>query len=75
MSDGDKVLAWIREWLTDGGDILMIADYDGTLSPLVREPSQAWLEPGVRDHLRSLSTGRTWRSAIPKRKRSRIPSG
>jgi len=27
MSDGDKVLAWIRDWLTDGGAILMIADY------------------------------------------------
>ena len=56
MSDADKVLAWIRDWLTDGGAILMIADYDGTLSPLVREPSQAWLEAGVRDHLRSLAT-------------------
>ena len=56
MSDGDKVLAWIRDWLADGGAILMIADYDGTLSPLVREPSQAWLEAGVRDHLRSLAT-------------------
>jgi hypothetical protein len=43
MSDGDKILAWIRDWLTDGGAILMIADYDGTLSPFVREPSQAWL--------------------------------
>lgn len=56
MSDGDKVLAWIRDWLADGGAILMIADYDGTLSPLVHEPSQAWLEAGVRDHLRSLAT-------------------
>ena len=56
MSDGDKVLAWIRDWLVGGGTILMIADYDGTLSPHVGEPSQAWLEPGVRDHLRSLST-------------------
>ena len=56
MSEGDKVLAWIRDWLTDGGAMLMIADYDGTLSPLVREASQAWLEPGVRDHLRSLAT-------------------
>ena len=56
MSDGDKVLSWIRDWLADGGAILMIADYDGTLSPLVHEPSQAWLEAGVRDHLRSLAT-------------------
>ena len=56
MSDRDKVLAWIREWLADGGVILMIADYDGTLSPLVGEPSQAWLEAGVRAHLRSLAT-------------------
>ena len=26
MSDGDKVLAWIRDWLADGGAVLMIAD-------------------------------------------------
>jgi trehalose-phosphatase len=56
MSDADKVVAWIRDWLADGGAVLMIVDYDGTLSPTVHEPSQAWLEPGVRDHLRSLAT-------------------
>jgi trehalose-phosphatase len=56
MSDADKVLAWIRDWLADGGAILLIADYDGTLSPVVGEPAQAWLEAGVRDHLRTLAT-------------------
>lgn len=56
MSDGAQVLAWIRDWLSDGGAVLMIADYDGTLSPIVQEPSQAWLEPDVRHHLRSLAS-------------------
>ncbi len=56
MSDEGQILAWVREWLADGGAVLMIADYDGTLSPMVGEPSDAWLSAGVRDDLRSLAT-------------------
>ncbi len=55
MSDGDRILAWVREWLAEGGRVLLMSDYDGTLAPLVGEPSQAWLAPGVRDHLRAIA--------------------
>ena len=55
MSDGGTILAWVRDWLADDGAVLLIADYDGTLSPIVREPSEAWLAPEVRDDLRALA--------------------
>jgi len=55
MSDGERILTWVRDWLADGGRLLLMSDYDGTLSPIVGEPSQAWLHAGVRDHLRALA--------------------
>ena len=55
MSDSDQIRAWVRDWVADGGAVLIIADYDGTLSPTVGEPEEAWLGARVRDDLRCLS--------------------
>src|SRR5215468_1872200 len=64
MSDRERILGWVREWLADGGRLLLMCDYDGTLSPIVREPAQAWLPAGVRDHLRTLSDSRRVRLSL-----------
>ncbi|MDP3880144.1 MAG: trehalose-phosphatase [Dehalococcoidales bacterium] len=36
--------------------ILLLSDYDGTLTPIVSRPEQAILTPGVRDKLRALAS-------------------
>jgi len=55
MNDRERILFWIREWLADGGRVLLMSDYDGTLSPIVKEPAQAWLPAAVRENLRALT--------------------
>jgi trehalose-phosphatase len=35
--------------------VLFLSDYDGTLTPIIRHPSEALLSPGVREKLVSLS--------------------
>jgi trehalose-phosphatase len=41
--------------LADGAHLLLLTDYDGTLAPIVPDPSRAWLPDAVRDVLRALA--------------------
>lgn len=54
-----KALARIFAQLTDGfaagGSLLLLTDYDGTLTPLVADPAEARLAPEVRNDLRVLA--------------------
>jgi trehalose-phosphatase len=38
-----------------GRTLLLLSDYDGTLTPIVRDPAEAWLPPAVREDLRTLA--------------------
>ncbi len=40
ISDRGRILIWIRDRLADGRRVLLMSDYDGTLSPIVKEPAQ-----------------------------------
>ena len=55
MSECEQIVAWIDDWLADGGRLLLMMDYDGTLSPIVSDPDQAWLPTAVRTDLRALA--------------------
>jgi len=45
----------LTEGLAGGGSLLLLTDYDGTLTPLVADPEEAWLPREVRDDLRLLA--------------------
>ena len=45
---------WLSHWLSGGGSLLFMTDYDGTLTPHVPDPAAARLEQGVRRHLSAL---------------------
>jgi len=64
MSDLERILTRVRDWLADGGRVLMVCDYDGTLSPTVGEPAHAWLSADVRRNLRVLADCPNVRLAI-----------
>lgn len=44
-----------QEGVAGGQALLLLADYDGTLTRTVPDPGQAWLARGLRDDLRDLS--------------------
>ena len=49
--------------LTDGGRLLLLTDYDGTLTPIVPTPDEAWLpSSGSRGSggARTIPGGLTW---------------
>jgi trehalose 6-phosphate phosphatase len=64
MSDRDRIVAAVEDWLAGGGRLLLMSDYDGTLSPIVRDPAQAWLTGEVRGDLRALADHERIRLAI-----------
>ncbi|MHB1801953.1 MAG: trehalose-phosphatase [Actinomycetes bacterium] len=47
--------AGLRAVLADPGRALLAVDYDGTLAPIVADPTLAWPSPGVVDRLCELS--------------------
>lgn len=49
------IFAQLTEGLAAGGSLLLLTDYDGTLTPLVADPEEAWLPREVRDDLRLLA--------------------
>jgi len=55
MNDGPRVLTWLLDWLAGGGSLLLLSDYDGTLTPIVDRPDQAWLADATRDDLQTLA--------------------
>ena len=62
--DGDRVGAWISDWLAEGGRVLLMTDYDGTLTPIVGDPAEAWLPDRVRRDLQTLAHSRQCRVAL-----------
>ncbi|KEF34544.1 haloacid dehalogenase [Deinococcus sp. RL] len=44
--------------------LLVLADYDGTLAPIVPRPEEAWPQPGAREALERLLAGGRHRAAI-----------
>lgn len=64
-----------------GRTLLLLSDYDGTLTPIVRDPAEAWLPPTVREDLRTLAASErlvlgivSGRRLDDLRRRVRLPS-
>ncbi|HYB41364.1 MAG TPA: trehalose-phosphatase [Candidatus Methylomirabilis sp.] len=55
MSDATRIADWVADWIADGGSLLLLTDYDGTLTPVVGNPADATLSESVRDRLRALA--------------------
>lgn len=55
MSDVTSIVDRVRERLADGGHLLLLTDYDGTLAPIVPVPGAAELPEAVRDDLKTLA--------------------
>lgn len=62
--DLQRILAWLTDWLAGGGGLLLMTDYDGTLTPIVSDPGDADLDPEVRAHLATLGQSPQVRIAI-----------
>src|SRR5712691_8859808 len=55
-SEDSQVLTdWLGEWLGDGRSLLLMTDYDGTLTPHVPNPAEACLDQRVQQHLAALA--------------------
>jgi trehalose-phosphatase len=55
VSDLVRIFTRVGERLAAGESLLLLADYDGTLTPIVPDPEAAWLPRGVWDDLRILA--------------------
>jgi trehalose-phosphatase len=51
VSDLARILSWTGDWLADDGSILLMTDYDGTLTPIVDDPADAVLAEQTRQDL------------------------
>src|SRR5205809_650545 len=64
-SEDSQVLTdWLGEWLSDGRSLLLMTDYDGTLTPHVPNPSEASLVQRAQRHLSALARAPQVRVAI-----------
>jgi trehalose-phosphatase len=55
MNDTSRIVDGLVKRLGNGGHLLLLADYDGTLTPIVADPDDARLPGAVRNHLRLLT--------------------
>ena len=62
--DGDRVMTCVSDWLAAGGRVLLMTDYDGTLTPIVGDPAEAWLPESVRRDLQALAHSAQCRVAL-----------
>ena len=62
--DGRVLVDWLAPWLSGGGSLLFMTDYDGTLTPHVPEPSDARLAREVQHHLSVLAQTPSVRLAV-----------
>lgn len=62
--DGRVLVDWLAPWLSGGGSLLFMADYDGTLTPHVAEPGDARLAREVQHHLSVLAQTPSVRLAV-----------
>ena len=51
MSDLARLLGWVEEWAAGDGLLLLMTDYDGTLTPIVDDPADAILADDTREQL------------------------
>ena len=51
MSDLAHILTTVGDWLAGGGSVLLMTDYDGTLTPIVDDPADAMLSREIREQL------------------------
>ena len=64
-SEDAKVLVeWLGPWLSGGGSLLFMTDYDGTLTPHVSDPGEARLAHEVQRHLAVLARTPSVRLAV-----------
>lgn len=64
MSDLARLLSWAEESLAGPGSILLMTDYDGTLTPIVDDPADAALAAPTRDDLARLARSPRARVAV-----------
>lgn len=65
LAEDSKVLTdWIGEWLIDGRSLLLMSDFDGTLTPHVPKPAEARLAEPVHGYLSALARAPQVRLAI-----------
>src|SRR5262249_36336296 len=62
--DGRVLVDWLAPWLSGGGSLLFMTDYDGTLTPHVSEPGDASLARDVQHHLAVLARTPSVRLAV-----------
>jgi len=55
---------WLCPWVSRGGSLLFMTDYDGTLTPHVPDPAEAQLASSVRQHLSRLARAPHVRLAV-----------
>lgn len=55
MSTVARIADGVLDRLADGAHLLLLTDYDGTLTPIVPDPAEAQLPDAVRDVLRALA--------------------
>lgn len=63
-SDFRHIAACLGGWLGQARSLLLMTDYDGTLTPIVRNPRNARLSPRVRAHLETLTRSPGVRVAV-----------
>ncbi len=59
-----RITCLLGEWLRAGRGLLLMTDYDGTLTPIVSDPGGARLAMDVRADLRTLAGSRRARLAV-----------
>jgi len=64
MDDLERLTAQIDTWDAQKGGLLLLTDYDGTLTPFAPDPGGAWLDPAVREELSELAVGPVSRVAF-----------
>jgi len=62
--DTKVLVEWLGPWLSGGGSLLFMTDYDGTLTPHVSEPTEARLAREVQHHLAVLARTPSVRLAV-----------
>ena len=58
MSDLARLLSWVGDWVAGEGRLLLMTDYDGTLTPIVDDPADAFLSEDTRDQLLRIARSR-----------------
>jgi len=51
VSDLARLLSWVGDWVAGEGRVLLMTDYDGTLTPIVDDPADAFLSEDTREQL------------------------